>query len=439
MNDTRRPIARRASGCLGFACTVAASSGALALDVADVQQPGVGEYAPGASRFQLRRGFPVIFTDSNDEALDWLGLTDSNKRYALRWGLEVLPADYSSFTQDSASVRQVGLQSDQWTVRSFKVTARGFFELGRHWDYVANYEYKSFDQSTAANWQPSDLNIATDTFLGRVTIGKQKEPFVYEMVGDTRSLTQNERFLDPFLKSRSIGVKFLNTYGGGFGTWSIGVFNDWLASGQSYATNGRDVVGRITAVPLWEDSGDTYLHLALSARDVGASGSTLRLRGRPASDAATYYVDTGKIDGDHALNGALELLWNVGPYSLLGEYAHSEVSVRSGANPDFSGYYAIASWVVTGEHRPYNKKIGYAGRVTPAHDFGAWEVYVRYGVDDLNATGVQGGRMKGFWAGVNWWATRQWMASAGYGNIDLDRSGSTGNTQTVLTRLQWVF
>lgn len=47
--------------------------------------------------------------------------------------------------------------------------------------------------------------------------------------------------------------------------------------------------------------------------------------------------------------------------------------------------------------------------------------------------------MDGWWAGVNWWATRRIKASVGYGNIDLDRFGRTGNTETLLTRIQWIY
>ena len=46
--------------------------------------------------------------------------------------------------------------------------------------------------------------------------------------------------------------------------------------------------------------------------------------------------------------------------------------------------------------------------------------------------------MDGWWTGVNWWANKRWKASIGYGNIDLDRFGVTGNTRTLLTRLQWI-
>ena len=121
------------------------------------------------------------------------------------------------------------------------------------------------------------------------------------------------------------------------------------------------------------------------------------------------------------------------------EGINSHVSAADGSNPGFSGYYATASWVLTGEHRPYDKNVGYARRVMPSRRIGAWEVFMRYGVVDLNDGAVHGGRMTGWWTGINWWATRRWKASIGYGTIDLDKGGTVGNTQTVLSRLQWIF
>ena len=45
--------------------------------------------------------------------------------------------------------------------------------------------------------------------------------------------------------------------------------------------------------------------------------------------------------------------------------------------------------------------------------------------------------MDGWWAGVNWWATRRWKASVTYGDIDLD-ARPRRNTRTSLSRIQWI-
>jgi phosphate-selective porin OprO/OprP len=129
----------------------------------------------------------------------------------------------------------------------------------------------------------------------------------------------------------------------------------------------------------------------------------------------------------------------VGGYSLLAEYVRADLSTRDGSDPTLDGYYVTAGWVLTGEHRPYDRKAGYARRVLPAGRWGAVELIGRIGRVDLDDGTARGGTMEGWWAGVNWWGSGRFKTSIGYGNIDLDRFGVTGNTKTLLTRLQWIY
>ena len=75
-------------------------------------------------------------------------------------------------------------------------------------------------------------------------------------------------------------------------------------------------------------------------------------------------------------------------------------------------------------------------RLAPETQFVA---VARVGRVDLADGRVDGGEMDGWWLGMNWWATRRWKASIGYGNIDLDKGGITGNTDTWLGRIQWIY
>ena len=259
------------------------------------------------------------------------------------------------------------------------------------------------------------------------------------MVGDAANLPQNERFLSPFFRSRNVGAQLSNTVLDQRATWAVGWYNDWWVEGESYSDSGNDFAGRVTALPVWRSDGEQFLHVAASVRYYGAVGDELRYAGRPASNVADNYVDTGKIPGDHAWHTGLEALWSIGGYSLLGEYVRADLSTRDDRDPSFSGWYFTGSWVVTGEHRPYDRKAGYARRILPSGRWGSLELIGRYGRVDLDDASVRGGTMDGWWAGVNWWATRRIKASVGYGNIDLDRFGRTGNTETLLTRIQWIY
>ncbi len=352
-----------------------------------------------------------------------------------------MPMDYTSFEQDARSKAQVGNQQDELEARSLRLSARGHFELFRTWNYMLSYEYKGFDQTSVDDWNTTDVRISTllGPRIGTLTLGKIKEPFAYEMVGDAANLPHHERLLSPFFRSRNDGATLGNTVLDQRATWAVGWYNDWWVQGDSWSDSGNDFAGRITALPVWSRDGADYLHLAVSTRYYGAVDDQLRFRGKPASNVADDFVDTGKVPGDHAWHTGVEALWNHGGYSLLAEYVRADLSTRDDRDPTLDGWYVTGSWVLTGEHRPYDRKAGYARRILPQGRWGAVELIGRYGHVDLDDGPVRGGTMDGWWAGVNWWANNRWKASVGYGDIDLDRFGVTGNTRTLLTRLQWIY
>lgn len=376
-----------------------------------------------------------------DETLEAARIEDEHDRFSMKFGFVVMPMDYTSFEQDAASKQQVGNQQDELEARSLRISARGHFELFRTWNYMLSYEYKGFDQTSAADWNTTDVRISTllGPRIGTLTLGKIKEPFAYEMVGDAANLPHHERLLSPFFRSRNDGATLGNAVLDQRATWAVGWYNDWWVQGDSWSDSGNDFAGRITALPVWSRDGADYLHLAVSTRYYGAVDNQLRYRGKPASNVADDYVDTGKVPGDHAWHTGIEALWNSGGYSVLAEYVRADLSTRDDRDPTLDGWYVTGSWVITGEHRPYDRKAGYARRILPQGRWGAVELIGRYGHVDLDDGPVRGGSMDGWWAGVNWWANNRWKASVGYGNIDLDRFGLDGNTKTLLTRLQWIY
>jgi phosphate-selective porin len=376
-----------------------------------------------------------------DKTLEAAKIEDEHDRFSVKFGFVVMPMDYTTFDQDAASREQVGNQQDELEARSLRLSARGHFELFRTWNYMLSYEYKGFDQTSEDDWNTTDVRVSTllGPQLGTLTIGKIKEPFSYEMVGDAANLPHHERLLSPFFRSRNDGVMLGNTVLGQRATWAVGWYNDWWSQGDSWSDSGNDFAGRVTTLPVWSEDGADYLHLAASVRYFGADDDQLRYRGKPASNVATDFVDTGQVPGDHAWHSGVEALWSHGGYSVLAEYVRADLSTRDGSDPTLDGWYVTGSWVLTGEHRPYDRKAGYARRILPQGRWGAVELIGRYGKVDLDDGAVRGGTMDGWWAGVNWWATNRWKASLGYGNIDLDRFGIDGNTRTLLTRVQWIY
>jgi phosphate-selective porin len=222
-------------------------------------------------------------------------------------------------------------------------------------------------------------------------------------------------------------------------SFSVGIYNDWFQHDVSFADSGSQVSGRLTGLPLASTDGRDFLHLGVGLRYVGADSGELRYKGRPESNVIDDYVDTGTFPAKYARQLALEALYNAGPFSILTEYAHAWVESPEKGNPAFNGSYVTASYVLTGENRPYDRKVGYARRVIPRSRWGAVELVGRFGYLDIDDTDIKGGKLAKWYAGANWWASRQWKLGVGYGLGDLDRFEITGRTQMLFTRLQWIY
>lgn len=351
----------------------------------------------------------------------------------------VLLGDYTAFSQDSVNIAQVGEQRDRWEVRAARIQLLG--HVGSHFKvrYQIAGEYKGFDGDPNTKWQLTDLSVTLP--LGTRTslqLGKAKEAFAYEMVGDAANLPGSERVLSPFFVSRNTGARLVHNWGATKqGTVTLAVNNDKWDIG-TVASRGIDVSGRLTAL-VWEQPDEArFLHVGAAFRHVASKGN-LRYRGKPGSNVATNFVDTGELDADDALHLGVEGLLNLGSVSFLGEWVTAKVDSPSLDNPRFSGWYVTGSWVLTGETRPYDRSVGYSRRVIPKGRWGAPELVARWAETDLRDTLVDGGRFRRLDLGVNWWATTRWKFGMAYGHIWLDRDGTRGSTDTMLTRFQWVY
>jgi phosphate-selective porin len=366
--------------------------------------------------------------------------TYDNKAFSIRVGFAIL-VDYTFVGQDSASVEQVGEQPSKADLRAGRLVLSGQFKFRRPWTYVIGADYNEFRKTDEDQvFEGLDVHLTIPLWKeARVVIGKQKEPFVYEMVGDAANLPQQERLLSPFFVSRNVGARYLDNYLNDRMSFSVGIYNDWIENEASFDETGTQLAGRLTGLPVWSADGRTFLHLGGAFRSGGTVGGELRYKGRPESNITDNYVDTGTFPGKQGRHLGLEALYNTGPFSVLVEYANASTESPDTGDPRFSGWYVTGSYVLTGETRPYDKKVGYARRVIPKSRWGAVELVGRFGYVDLDDVLLEGGQLAKWYAGVNWWASRQWKVGVGYGTADLDRLHTTGRTQLLLARLQWIY
>jgi phosphate-selective porin OprO and OprP len=176
---------------------------------------------------------------------------------------------------------------------------------------------------------------------------------------------------------------------------------------------------------------------------------TERLRERPelnVDDQGLRLIDTGTISANHMFTYGLEATGNWHNLYGQGGYFHFAVDRRDSplSNPHFDGWYMQASWVLTGESKPYRPERGAYGSPSPTDEFsfgkpgwGAWELAARYSVLDLNfdagapgtlpaADAIRGGEQKIWTAGLNWYPNDAIRFLLDYQHTDVSRLSSTG-------------
>lgn len=167
--------------------------------------------------------------------------------------------------------------------------------------------------------------------------------------------------------------------------------------------------------------------------------ATARLRARPEAGLTDLrLVDSGALTTADTIDRAgLEGIWIRGPLSVQAEALQATIS-REG-RPDYTGngQYALASWVLTGESRPYSA--GGVANIKPARDYGAVELLARYSRLDLDDAGVAGGRQHDWTFGANWYLTSHFKVQANYVKADASRGGVRSRPEIFEVRAQMHF
>ncbi len=357
--------------------------------------------------------------------------------------------DYNTFSQDEASLAQVGNVPNEFEFRAARLVVRGTMGRNRRISYFYAGEYNGMSREPDDSaLRMTDLAFTYDLEkYGDLTLGKTKEPIHLAriMPGDGVLLMERAT-MDTLVPSRGTGIKLHNTALNQNLTWTVGWFSDFFASGNSTRDLHKQFTGRVTGTPVYEDDGRKLVHLGLAYRHAHASSNTLRFRERPEANTAPDFIDTGEFPADKSRTVNLEFGTVHGPWSLQAEYLAMRVSSPETGNPRFNGWYLAGSWILTGESRSYSRKGGFFYKVAPnaslgrgSQGFGAVELTMRYSNTDLNDGGVSGGEFRRWSVGANWYATDQWRLEVNYGQGRLDRFGLNGDTDFLQFRLQWQF
>jgi len=245
--------------------------------------------------------------------------------------------------------------------------------------------------------------------VGGIRVGYFKEPFGLEEITSSNDITFMERSLtDAFVEARNFGVMLHRRIAGERRMHvSAGVFRDM--NNDLDASDGYGVTGRITGVPWFENDGRRMLHVGAAATFRVPSDDTLQFFQRPESNQAQVMANTGDFGADRDFRAGLEVATVLGPLSLQTEPMLAVARATNGeGNPVFFTVYAMASYVLTGEHRSYRRQVGAFGTVHPEKPLfsggaGAWELTARYSYLDLDSAGIEGGVLHDWTLGLNWY------------------------------------
>jgi len=349
-------------------------------------------------------------------------------------------------SQDRDSVGQVGDLSshDGGEIRALRFGVVGALKFEQPWIYtffVATHAFdQGFDSSGGDELSVFDLRLDVPLYKDTsLAIGKQKEPISMERLMALVDLPMQERSAvsDAMLPSRNVGIVLSGT---GFDrrcSWAGGVFNPWVDQSGSISENATQIVGRGTVVALASTDESSLLHLG-----AGIRYSNLRkgaqYRTTPEFNEAPSFVDTGLVAADDSILYDLEAAWRWGSLWLNGEYVLNRVDAAD--NLVFRGFHATASYVLTGEMRPYSKRNGLFRPVPVAKPvtgggWGAWEAVARFSAIDLQDGAVDGGEMDVYSLGLNWKLTSITSLSVNYRHVVLDQAGETGHSDGIMMRI----
>lgn len=366
--------------------------------------------------------------------------------------------DWFWFDQDR-SLQRMADQEDGTEFRRARLYLSG--AVYENLQFKFQYDFAGGD----ADFEDVYLELNQLPAVHNLRIGQFKEPFSLEELTSSNNVTFMERALpNTFAPGRGTGAMIHRAFLGAPGaqrlTAAAGIFRPTDDFGNDSDDGGYAGTARITGLPWYRDGGRKLLHLGASYTHRNVD-ENLRIRQRPEAHGSDRFVDTGDFDVDTVDSYVLEGALVHGPFSLQSEYFASAVDTELRGDRDFDGFYVQASYLLTGEHRPYEHADGAFGGVVPRENFiwfgadrgwGAWELALRYSSIDLHDgrndfleriarvnRAVRGGEEDNFTVGLNWYLNPNARIMWNYVHAELDSDVYDGDLGIFQTRFQLAF
>jgi len=347
--------------------------------------------------------------------------------------------EYAAFVQDEVSKEQIDLKP-AFKVRDFRFTMSGRVKSKRFITWRAGIMY----DGPSSSWfvRETGIMVGVPELSGHIFVGRTKEGFSMNivMVGYAGWTMERQTGIDviPILAD---GVKWLGYLPKQRILWNIGIFADWLSHEQSFSTYSWQSAARIGWLPVFSEDGKKVLHIAVNMRYGKTENDEIRVKSRPEAFTAPYFVDTDVFPAHHSTHIGGEVYYSSGSWMFGTEYYAHKFNSPETDNPLFYGGEVMATWIITGESRPYSTVTGIYGFVPVNKPVfkggpGAWEAVLRFTNIDLNGGTLNGGKFWRITPMINWYLSENIRLELAYGYGVLDRFDKKGATQFFQSRIQ---
>jgi phosphate-selective porin OprO and OprP len=327
-------------------------------------------------------------------------------------------------------------------------------------DWLTRFEADFADNTVAV--KDAFLQYNGFDFMS-VTAGQQKQNMSMELLDSSNDLMFTERSLMNILAApvndRALGLNFTHFAE----NWLVegGVFgNSVAASSGTNVDEGWSIGARTVYNPILEKTKLIHLGIAGNYRQPDGNGNVAQAKNLRFDYETTHMsnlnlIDKTVVDIDNISQLGLEAFGMWGPVSVGGEYMQMWIDRKtpnfqkiSSSDPSLNGWYAQASWTLTGESRKY--KDGDFKYLEPAnpfslknHTWGAVETAIRYSGADLNDGDFHGGNIQNLTLAINWYLNSNVRLMADWTRVmSLDNSPisttATPNGSDLLTDSFWI-
>ena len=397
---------------------------------------------------QQRQAEPAKADDPSTLRAFWkdgLRLETNDKNVQLQFGGRI-QNDWAWFHESDGIVNTIGNSQDGTEFRRARFAFQGL--LWKRLEWKAEYDFArraGTGEVGGPGFRDVYAGVTELPVVGNARVGHFKEPFsLEELLSDTDTTFMEKGLPGVFAPSRNTGAQLQNTLAEQRVTWAVGGFRDDNGDNFGYSQDDGNyaVTARVTGLPMYEEEGAQLVHVGAAYSHRDPNGSQVRFRQRPEANLANRYVDTNVLNADDVDLLGAEVAAVFGPFCVQGEAMQAEVSLP-GDDAIFWGWYAEASWFLTGEHRPYDRARGTFGRVIPiAPAFGkeggagAVQLAARYSQLDLDDAGIAGGKVDDITGGINWYLNPNFRVTANYIYSKVE---DVGEAHIAMMRFQVVF